>query len=128
MVGTIVAGIGIAANAWALAGVTVIIAIVVFAFGEMIASPKSQEYVARIAPKGKTALFMGYYFVSVALGNLFGGILSGWGYEKLAKEAGRPDLMWIIFGCVGFLTAIALLFFNKGVVPKLEAQRQANGG
>lgn len=128
VVGTIVAGIGIAANAWALAGVTVIIAIVVFAFGEMIASPKSQEYVARIAPKGKTALFMGYYFVSVALGNLFGGILSGWGYEKLAKEAGRPDLMWIIFGCVGFLTAIALLFFNKGVVPKLEAQRQANGG
>jgi len=126
VVGTIVAGVGIGMGSIALTGLFVIIAIVVFAFGEMIASPKSQEYVARIAPKQKTALFMGYYFVSVALGNLFGGILSGWGYEKVAREANNPSLMWIIFGLVGFLTAAALVFFNKGVVPKLEAQREAN--
>lgn len=126
VVGTIVAGLGIAMGSIALTGILVVIAIVVFAFGEMIASPKSQEYVARIAPKQKTALFMGYYFVSVALGNLFGGILSGWGYQKIAKDLNRPEIMWIIFGCVGFLTAVALLFFNKTVVPKLEAQREAN--
>ncbi len=131
VVGTIVAGLGIGLCGFSLAGVQmtgifVIIAIVVFAFGEMIASPKSQEYVARIAPKQKTALFMGYYFVSVALGNLVGGILSGWGYEKVAKDMNNPGLMWIIFGCVGFLTAIALVYFNKTVVPKLEAQRETN--
>ncbi len=126
VVGTIVAGTGIAMGAIALTGLLVIVAIVVFAFGEMIASPKSQEYVARIAPKAKTALFMGYYFVSVALGNLFGGILSGWGYEKVARGMDKPGLMWVIFGCVGFLTAIALVFFNKTVVPKLEAQRETN--
>ena len=45
--------------------------------GEMMASPTSQEYVGRIAPADKKALYMGYYFVAVALGNLFGGILSG---------------------------------------------------
>ncbi len=130
VVGTIVAGIGIGiggiSHGIVLGGTFVAVSIVVFAFGEMIASPKSQEYVARIAPKQKTALFMGYYFVSVALGNLFGGILSGWGYQKIALEMNAPMLMWILFGCVGFLTAIALLFFNKGVVPMLEAQREAN--
>jgi proton-dependent oligopeptide transporter, POT family len=124
IVGTIVAGTGIALNSIAVTGALTIMAIVIFAFGEMIASPKSQEYVAKIAPKSKTALYMGYYFVSVALGNLFGGILSGWGYQVVAKEWNNPFLMWMIFGGVGFLTAVALLFFNKLVVPHLEAQEQ----
>jgi POT family proton-dependent oligopeptide transporter len=123
VVGTIVAGTGIALGSVAVTGYLTIVAVVVFAFGEMIASPKSQEYVARIAPKDKVALFMGYYFVSIALGNLFGGILSGTGYQKIAKGMNNPELMWIIFGGIGFLTAIALLVFNKFVVPKLEAQR-----
>ncbi len=126
VVGTIVAGTGIALGSLAITGFLVVMAIVVFAFGEMIASPKSQEYVARIAPKDKVALFMGYYFVSVALGNLFGGLLSGEGYQVMAKDMNNPELMWIVFGAIGFLTAIALLVFNKLVVPKLEAQREAN--
>lgn len=131
VVGTIVAGTGIALNSIAVTGALTFFAILVFAFGEMIASPKSQEYVAKIAPKNKTALFMGYYFVSIALGNLFGGILSGWGYEVLAKEQLKPGLMWMLFGAIGVATALALLAFNKFVVPTLEknhaAQRAAEG-
>ncbi|MFH1754231.1 MAG: MFS transporter, partial [Candidatus Latescibacterota bacterium] len=64
--------IGAGGLIWVVAG-----GIFIFSFGEMMASPTSQEYLGRIAPKGKTALYMGYYFVAVALGNLFGGILSG---------------------------------------------------
>ncbi len=126
VVGTIVAGTGIALGSVALTGFLVIVAIVVFAFGEMIASPKSQEYVARIAPKDKVALFMGYYFVSFALGNLFGGIMSGWGYQRIARDANNPELMWILFGLVGLATALGLLIFNKLVVPRLEAQRETS--
>ena len=124
VVGTLVAGGGIALGSVAASGFLTIMAIVVFAFGEMIASPKSQEYVARIAPKEHVALFMGYYFVSIALGNLFGGILSGWGYQRIAREMNRPELMWLLFGLIGAVTALALLAFNKAVVPRLEAQRQ----
>jgi len=120
IVGVIVAGTGIALNSIAVTGALTLLAIVIFAFGEMIASPKSQEYVAKIAPRNKTALFMGYYFVSMALGNLFGGILSGWGYQVLAHERNQPGLMWIIFGLIGLATALALVFFNKFVVPTLE--------
>jgi dipeptide/tripeptide permease len=87
--------------------------VVVFTIGEMIASPKSQEYVAAIAPKSKTAMYMGYYFVSMALGNLFAGLLSGWAYTALAKEMNQPMLMWALFGAIGAVTALALLIFNQ---------------
>jgi POT family proton-dependent oligopeptide transporter len=117
VLGTIVAGVGIGMTGWAHTGWFVVACIVIFAFGEMAASPKSQEYIGRIAPGDKVALFMGYYFVAIALGNLFGGILSGVGYEHLARNLGRPDLMWWIFGIIGFVTAFGLMLYDKYVVP-----------
>ena len=67
--------------------------IVVFSFGEMMASPKSKEYTSKIAPPGKVALYMGYFYWCVALGNLFGGILSGQFYAAFARDMRRPDIM-----------------------------------
>lgn len=114
--GTIVLSVGIAlcgfGAGFAIGGTTVVVAVVVFSIGEMIASPKSQEYVAAIAPKSKTAMYMGYYFVSMALGNLFAGLLSGWAYTAIAKEMNRPLWMWLLFAAIGLLTAAALLVFN----------------
>jgi MFS family permease len=100
-------------HAVTLGGFSVAAAVIVFALGEMIASPKSQEYVAAIAPSNKTAMFMGYYFVSMAVGNLFGGLLSGWAYGTLARARQQPMLMWLLFAAIGAITAIALLRFNR---------------
>jgi len=122
VVGTIIAGIGLAIGGWATAGWVAVGAIVVFAFGEMAASPKSQEYIGRIAPPDKVALFMGYYFVAIALGNLFGGIISGLGYQKLALDMNRPDIMWWMFGGIGFATAVGLMLYNKFVAPGWRKQ------
>jgi len=100
-----------------------VLAIFTFAVGEMMASPKSQEYVARIAPPGKEAMYMGYYFVSIALGNLFGGLLSGQAYgyfANLETGIGRPDLMWMIFAGISVLTALLLFVFDRFVAPKDE--------
>lgn len=99
----------------------VILGIFLFSIGEMMASPTSQEYVGRIAPRDKVALYMGYYFVSMALGNLFGGILSGQMYEKLAKGLQRPDLMWAGFGGLMLVSALIFLLYNKFALPKGEA-------
>jgi hypothetical protein len=64
---------------------------------------------------------MGYYFVAMALGNLFGGILSGQLYGKLARDAQRPDLMWLAFGGLMLLTAFLFLLYNKFALPKESA-------
>jgi len=116
VMGTLVLSLGLwmagLSHALLFGGVSVCMAVFVFALGEMIASPKSQEYVAAIAPKRKTAMFMGYYFVSMALGNLFAGLLSGWSYTVLARQMHQPMLMWSLFGGIGVITLLALLVFN----------------
>ena len=127
IVGMVIAGVGIGLSAWAGGTMigpvgallwVVIAGIVIFAVGEMMTSPTSQEYVARIAPKDKKALYMGYYFVSIALGNLFGGILSGELYQKFAREQQRPDLMWLCFGGIMMFTAVVFLLYNRFALPK----------
>lgn len=118
VIGIVIAAIGIGMAAWTYTGWLVTLAITIFAFGEMAASPKSQEYVGRIAPQQKVAMYMGFYFWTVALGNIFGGRLSGELYGSLARDAGRPDIMWIIFGALGLLTAAILMLYDRLVIGK----------
>jgi POT family proton-dependent oligopeptide transporter len=101
-------------------GALTILAVFFFAIGEMMASPTSQEYIGRIAPSDKVALYMGYYFVTVALGNLFGGVLGGALYGNLARDRGRPDLMWLVFALISFATAVALAVYNRGAALRAE--------
>jgi dipeptide/tripeptide permease len=118
VIGIIVAGIGIGMSAFCYTGWLIVLAIVIFAFGEMMASPKSQEYVGRIAPPQKVAMFMGYYFWTIALGNIFGGRLSGELYGSLARDMERPDIMWIIFGILGLVTAVVLIGYDWLVIRR----------
>ncbi|MCW8833793.1 MAG: MFS transporter [Colwellia sp.] len=104
-------------------GLLVAVSVIIFAVGEMTASPKSQEYVASFAPKDKAAMFMGYYFVSMALGNLFGGLLSGWLYQTLAVDLARPLLMWAVIALLGLVTCAALFIFNRTLVSEIEQQQ-----
>jgi POT family proton-dependent oligopeptide transporter len=108
--------IGIGGSIWIVA-----LGLFIFSFGEMMASPTSQEYVGRIAPSDKKALYMGYYFVAIALGNLFGGILSGELYGKLARDMQRPDLMWLTFGGLMLFTALVFILYNRFALPKDQA-------
>ena len=127
IVGMVIAALGIGLSAFAggagmigMGGSIWIVALGLFTFaiGEMMASPTSQEYVGRIAPADKKALYMGYYFVAIALGNLFGGILSGELYGHFARDLQRPDLMWLAFGGIMLLTAIVFMIYNRFVLPK----------
>ncbi len=127
IVGMMVAAVGIGLSAVAGGSMIgpiggsiwiVVAGIVIFGIGEMMASPTSQEYVGRIAPREKVALYMGYYFVSMALGNLFGGILSGQAYGHFARDMERPDIMWALFGALMAATGVIFLLYDRYALPR----------
>ncbi|GAB4295058.1 MAG: hypothetical protein Kow0098_17080 [Ignavibacteriaceae bacterium] len=101
-------------------GWIVILGVFVFSFGEMMASPKSKEYTGKIAPPDRVALYMGYFYWCVALGNLFGGILSGQFYAAFARDMNRPDLMWLIFTLLALLTAALIFLYDRKVIKKAD--------
>jgi dipeptide/tripeptide permease len=99
-----------------MTGWIVVTAILVFSVGEMMASPRSKEYAGRIAPPEKVGMYMGYFYWCVALGNLFGGLLSGLSYQHFGPHGiNRPDVMWIIFAALAATTAISLVVYNRWV-------------
>lgn len=60
--------------------------ILLFALGEMACSPKITQYIGKIAPADKTALYMGTSFIPLAGGNFLAGFLSGDVYTQIADK------------------------------------------
>ncbi len=68
-------------NPWIVIG-----GVLIFAIGEMASSPKYTEYVGRIAPPDKKALYMGTSFLPIALGHIAAGWISGRPFETIADK------------------------------------------
>lgn len=99
----------ISGSGWVVVG-----AILVFSLGEMLASPRSKEYAGRIAPPEKVGMYMGYFYWCVALGNLFGGLLSGVCYQTFGpKGMNRPEWMWMLFAALAAFTAVTLVAYDR---------------
>lgn len=86
MSGFLVCSIGMALTLYSQDVTFTLIAILIFALGEMAGSPKITEYIGRIAPHDKKALYMGYSFIPVFIGNLFAGYISGSVYERMSDK------------------------------------------
>jgi MFS family permease len=86
MAGFLVCSVGMALTLFSQNVLFTMVAILVFALGEMAGSPKITEYIGRIAPKDKKALYMGYSFIPVFLGNIFAGIISGNVYQVMSDK------------------------------------------
>ena len=53
---------------------------------EMCIRDRITEYIGRIAPQDKKALYMGYSFIPVFIGNVFAGIISGVVYQDMSDK------------------------------------------
>lgn len=116
--GTLITVVSFTVLIWGTSGWIVVAGLVIFSFGEMMASPKSKEYTGKIAPPDKVAMYMGYFYWCVALGNLFGGILSGQFYAIFARDMNRPDLMWLTFALIALVTAMLVFLYDRFVLRR----------
>jgi dipeptide/tripeptide permease len=100
--GFIILGISaISANGWVFLGVFV------FAIGEMVSSPRIQEYIMWIAPKEKAGLYMGTNFLAI----FFGAMLSGAYTGMMGKfeSAGHPQ--YVMFTLAAHLLVGIVVIF-----------------
>jgi len=84
--GIFIASIGIGLMFMTMNPIFLIFSMLVFAVGEMSSSPKITEYIGRIAPSDKVAMYMGTSFLPVALGSSIAGYLSGSVYQQIADK------------------------------------------
>lgn len=92
--------------------------IIIFSIGEMTAHPKFISYIGLIAPEDKKALYLGYSFLYGVIGSGIGGILGAGLYVHFVDNLKAPSILWIIFSCIGVVTIIGLLLYNKYLAPK----------
>jgi len=67
-------------------GWLILLGVLIFALGEMGSSPKFTEYVGKIAPADKKALYMGTSFLPIAAAHKLAGWLSGDFYEGISDK------------------------------------------
>lgn len=86
MSGILVNAIGLALTFYTNNPFFLFFSILIFGLGEMASSPKITEYIGKIAPPEKVALYMGASFLPMAGGNFFAGILSGDVYGSMSDK------------------------------------------
>ena len=86
MAGFLVCSIGMALTFVSQHVLFLLVAILIFGLGEMAGSPKISEYIGRLAPQDKKALYMGYSFIPVFFGNLLAGVISGVVYQRMSDK------------------------------------------
>jgi proton-dependent oligopeptide transporter, POT family len=111
--GLAVCAIGFVVLGYAAVGAAsmVFLGIFLFAFGEMIASPRIQEYITWIAPKEKAGLYMGTNFLAVMIGGLLSGIYTGI-YGRV-DDAGHPEYVWYMLAAHTVLAIVAMTIFRR---------------
>jgi dipeptide/tripeptide permease len=113
LVGLLLAAIGFGVIGYANVSAPAIIflGIMIFAVGEMVSSPRIQEYITWIAPKEKAGMYMGMNFLSVMIGAAFSGVTytSLYGYFE---GLGNPEYVWYVLGAHTILGILVLQLFT----------------
>ncbi len=124
LVGLLISAVGFVVLGYAniSAAALVFLGIFLFAVGEMISSPRIQEYITWIAPKEKAGLYMGSNFLAVAIG----GALSGRTYTSLFgyfRGINHPEYVWYVLA-VHLIVGIAVLMLFMKVAGQFTEQDQ----
>jgi len=111
--GLLVAALGFIVLGLAVTGSNnlVFLGVMLFAIGEMISSPRIQEYIMWIAPKEKAGLYMGTNFLATFIGAVLSGIYTG--VMGSYESAGHPEYIMYTLATHTILGILAIYIFTK---------------
>lgn len=87
LIGITVASVGLIAAGFTSSGYFCLLGILIFSVGEMLSSPKMNDYLGVIAPNGKKGLYMGYANIPQGIGWGIGSLFAGHVYDTMGDKA-----------------------------------------
>lgn len=101
---------------------TVFAYLILMTIGEAMWQPRFLQWVAEIAPKGMTGIYMGIGQFPWFLTKVVTSLYSGWFLMHYAPEGVPPsqmntETMWLIYGCIAMISSISL-FLARGWMRK----------
>jgi MFS transporter, DHA1 family, multidrug resistance protein len=107
IIGTAIMALGLGAVAIADSLALLVVCVVVFTLGTLLATPTQQSVTASLADQRAMGSYFGVSALALALGgglgNLAGGVLT-----DAARRVGQPALPWLTYALVGMASAIGL--------------------
>jgi proton-dependent oligopeptide transporter, POT family len=100
----------------------VFLGILLFAVGEMISSPRIQEYITWIAPKEKAGLYMGMNFLATMIGGALSGVIYTTLYGYFGKQ-GHPEYLWYTLA-LHMLVGIGMLMLFTRLAGEFREQEK----
>lgn len=114
IVGMAIMALGLAAVATAPTLLALVVCVVIFTLGSILASPTQQSVTASLSDARALGSYFGVSALALAfggaLGNLAGGVLT-----DVARNLGAPALPWLTFGLVGLGSAIGLAMLAEAL-------------
>jgi POT family proton-dependent oligopeptide transporter len=89
----------------------------IYTFGELYVSPIGLALVARVAPKQVLSLMMGFWFISVFLGNSFAGFLGSF-WDQMPKST-----FFLMVAAIPTVAALIIWAFDRPLRPILENKK-----
>jgi dipeptide/tripeptide permease len=109
--------------------VAIFLQILIFAFGELLFSPRFSEYVARVAPKDKVASYMSLsalpMFIAKPINGVVGGLLVSYlCFDGIAAKMDTghigfwdsPEFMWTIYLIMALISPLAIILTKDSFV------------
>jgi proton-dependent oligopeptide transporter, POT family len=104
--------------------------LIIMTIGEAMWQPRFLQWIAEIAPKNMTGIYMGIGQFPWFMTKMITSFYSGWFLIHFCPDGVSPDqlnteTMWFIYACIAMATPIAL-FLAKGWMGKNLTERVAN--
>jgi dipeptide/tripeptide permease len=122
-----VLGFALATLCWFLMGAMptvagTVSAMMLFAVGEAIQSPRFYEYVSNLAPAEQVGTYMGFAFLPIAIGTFIAGWSSGYLVQHYV-EGGNPAApqMWFVVGSYGVVSTVLMILYDRFLAPRRVA-------
>ena len=103
--------------------------LIIMTIGEAMWQPRFLQWVAEIAPKGMTGIYMGIgqfpWFLTKVITSLYSGwFLMNYAPEGVAPEMMNTETMWLIYGFIAIISPVGLLLAKNWMIKGFKTKHE----